>query len=710
MNSSPNLSRPRILTDMSALSAAQKRFASDPSFYEEAKKIYVRSDEMIEEPLLPHDDSRKRYFCDLYGRQLLRFSSVIGFAWLMSGQEKYAEFLKKALYHSLIPNTNWIEENYQEKHSLWHAELSTSMMTFAAAMCFDIIHDYLSEKERRELAEAIYSKGLQWLLNDWVLPESRVHALDSMGHNWWSVCIGRTGCALIALWEYIAEPEYRLHLITEAMLDFAKYNGAVLLNKSPNFYHDGVYSESIIYFDLGVGELLRFFMICDRFKGCKLKHHIPVETVNQWVHAYLYFSYRNTRFDSSILNFCGFGDGDYDSILSFFPQQALLFGTESSELLDNYQANRQEITATDLFYYDILCGEFQKKDTLPLEGVFPESGYVFLRDSWKEDASLLAIRCGYTWNHNHDDAGTFVIFDRGWPIICDSGKSPYASYEYEHYFKNAKAHNVILINPKRIMVEPIVPDVIYRGSKFPGKIADAYKNVYLHYYLADCTGPTARYMNRNYRTFLVFMNKYLVILDDLRANQKVHTAFALHYNGKATVNHPTEVDIQGQYSHMKVNFIFPQDLIIRKTKGLMTIMNRDCEVDNKRGFSIKDYITAHAKNRNEVQQYLTVFRLNDCIESSQVTPLQGQNTIGVEINEKEESYTILYNLLADGRNMHRNSNNQCGGYDTDAYMLIIQNCTGKKKSITMIYGSYLREKGESLFSSFYKTNTTIALA
>ena len=44
-----------------------------------------------------------------------------------------------------------------------------------------------------------------------------------------------------------------------------------------------------------------------------------------------------------------------------------------------------------------------------------------LRSSWENDATLLAMKSGYTWNHAHADAGSFILFKQGEPLIIDSG-------------------------------------------------------------------------------------------------------------------------------------------------------------------------------------------------------------------------------------------------------------------------------------------------
>lgn len=47
--------------------------------------------------------------------------------------------------------------------------------------------------------------GILPSLNDWSLPGKRIHALDPMGHNWWSVWVSSPGVAASVLLEDVPE-------------------------------------------------------------------------------------------------------------------------------------------------------------------------------------------------------------------------------------------------------------------------------------------------------------------------------------------------------------------------------------------------------------------------------------------------------------------------------------------------------------------------
>ena len=73
--------------------------------------------------------------------------------------------------------------------------MQTGGACYNFAIGFDCIHDFLSPEERKTFADALVEKGINLILNDWVFGEKRIHSLDTMGHNWWSVCVFDAGLA-----------------------------------------------------------------------------------------------------------------------------------------------------------------------------------------------------------------------------------------------------------------------------------------------------------------------------------------------------------------------------------------------------------------------------------------------------------------------------------------------------------------------------------
>lgn len=57
-----------------------------------------------------------------------------------------------------------------------------------SAIAYDAVYNELSVSERKEIARGLKRLALDPCLGDWVLEPTRIHSLNSMGHNWWISC------------------------------------------------------------------------------------------------------------------------------------------------------------------------------------------------------------------------------------------------------------------------------------------------------------------------------------------------------------------------------------------------------------------------------------------------------------------------------------------------------------------------------------------
>jgi len=88
--------------------------------------------------------------------------------------------------------------------------------------------------------------------------------------------------------------------------------------------------------------------------------------------------------------------------------------------------------------------------------------------------------------------------------------------------------------------------------------------------------------------------------------------------------------------------------------------------------------------------------------------LEGVNYIGVRITQEGKTTDVYFNLLADGRLMHRNSNNTINGWETDAYIMAVtypEKQAGTPLNATEYFisnGSYLRKDDKIILHSLSK--------
>ena len=85
---------------------------------------------------------------------------------------------------------------------------------------------------------------------------------------------------------------------------------------------------------------------------------------------------------------------------------------------------------------------------MPHSAIYKNMGWGMLRSSWAKDATMLGVKSGFTWNHAHADAGSFVLYHKGKNLLIDGGDCSYGLPEYSKYFVRSEAHNVMLFNGK----------------------------------------------------------------------------------------------------------------------------------------------------------------------------------------------------------------------------------------------------------------------
>lgn len=687
---------PRLYTDRAGIDALRRRLAEQASLRERFESWREKAEALLEKTLFSEEyaDSEMTQHGKYYeiGSQLMAFGEKLGLLYVLTGERRYADKIRDALLH-YAAFTRWTGPANQYRDPPWQAELATTQLLLGCALGYDFCYDALSVAERETVERAMLEKGIRPLLEDWVLPGTRVHALDSMGHNWWAVCIGLAGIGLLAVYERVPEAADWMTRILEALRAFCAYPGEQLFHKCANFDEAGLFYESLGYCNYGIGELLRFAFVYKRCGGDPAAVTWPaLEPLPQ---AVLSMLYPTSRADAPLLA-VNFGDSGTRTDIRLFSLFWLLTGHEDARLSGCYQAapakdrpasmtggfyeQRAPYEALDFLYEDILWGASAPVSLPETRMLFP-SGCAVLRDTWQPDAAMWAVRCGYTWNHAHEDAGSFLLYDRGVPLLTDSGNCSYGEPLYSSYYRRATAHNVVLMDGAGPAGDPVE-----RGSVFSGSLSHLLSGSRMTYLLADATGPMAHLAERNFRNFLWIGRDMLVILDDIRVHRPVELTWLLHYEGEAAEREGALAIRNGPAAAL-IQPIFPEERTLSFREGYRE-HDPEHTVPYAAFTSLKD---------ETVQSFLTVILLDEAMDEVTAEPLAGIESLGVRLRRNGEEWTVWYNLRADGRRMHVNSNQQMGGYETDAYLL-----ADGPEELLLAGGSYLRRAGRSLRESYEK--------
>ena len=219
-------SRPRLFFTPEKVSRLRQRIEQDDRFRQAWLRIQERADRQLKDKLVSkeHAEGGTGQHGN-YGEpsgQIANMAPTLGLAYRMTGNQEYAQKLKEALlqYGEL---TRWAGDAGNVPP--WHSELNTARFCFGYAVGYDCIYDYLSEAERASIAQAMIRLGILPTLNDWVLPGERIHALDSMGHNWWSVCVSMAGLAALSLLGDEPRAEQWVQDVSEAFPEWFSFPG-----------------------------------------------------------------------------------------------------------------------------------------------------------------------------------------------------------------------------------------------------------------------------------------------------------------------------------------------------------------------------------------------------------------------------------------------------------------------------------------------------
>ena len=624
--------------------------------------------------------------------QISNMGATLGLAYQMTGDKRYAEKLRDALIHYSALN-RWAGDAHHDPP--WHSELNTARFCYGYAVGYDSIYDFLSEKERKTIAGAMVRLGILPTLDDWVLGEKRIHALDSMGHNWWSVCVSMAGLAALSLLGDEPQAPLWVQRVSEAFPEWFIYQGNVLQNKTANFDGKGAFYESVSYANYALSEYLLFRLAYTNIYGQSSAPNIPLlKTAGD------FFVHTCYPTSDGILS-VNFGDSNLNATGARTLRLLPANGYETPEY--HWYLNRTDPGLSDpvaLVYYELNPQKSSIKH-LAHSMLYPDIGWAILRTSWDDNATMLAIKSGFAWNHAHPDAGSFMLFHQGKPLIIDSGNCSYSRREYTSYYRHSKAHNVILIDGHGQNPEDCGNGD--RGTVTPGRIHRLIDAAELKYVFADATGPTSWQFSRNYRHFL-WIGDVILIFDDVRSHKEGKLEWLLHYQGNAE-RQGRRIRISNGSAQAIVRPLFPEDITVAEKKGL-----KDHDPDTE-----VTYLAFSPEAAVREKKFITAILpcgAGGKAPAVQIERLQDKDAIGVRLSDTDTITDIYMNLRADGRKMHRNSCNVIAGWETDAYLFAVTrpiDAPADNPDAALRYfvacGSYLRKDGKVVLDSLSKVYT-----
>ena len=676
-----------------------------PSLLYTPERISQVKQRMQHEPQLAAawEDIKQTADKELKGKSLNK-ADYLSLAYLMTGDKRYSDKLKEILL-DVIKSKTWGSSEMLARRPAWHADLGVAHKSYLSAIAYDAVYNDLSTTEKKRIAEGLYRLGVEPSLGDWLLEPTRIHSLNSMGHNWWTSCVCMGGILALSLQNELEDAKEGAQAVYDYLPEWFLFAGDVLQQKAKTFDEAGGMYESLNYANFGIQEALQFWVAWKNMHPSASLPDVPQLKDLSSFFAYVSYprtgilyninfgdSHKNVAAESSLMLLYALGIQD-KNMLWYISQ------VESGQHRDGYFLNRPMG-----FLYTPSLKSAPEVPDLKQSQLFADFGWATMRNSWKKDATMLAVKSGHTWNHSHADANSFILFHKGVDIIKDAGNCWYPNPAYRNYFFQSQAHNVVLFNGQGQSREQQ-----YHGSTLRGYLHHLLDGGNVKYVLANGTGPVSDHFSRNFRHFL-WMDNVVYIIDDLKTHENGEFEWLWHPGGEWK-KRGADVTITSGESSVVVRPLYPRllalsDFVHDYPDDLyweeITAPTEDLK-------ATETYYSLHLPGKFNQIKGLTAVILKDSITQKDLPVMErreGKDWIGLRIVYKGKVTDLYINQLADGRLMHSNSWIEADGWTTDAYMFAVTYAEGtdpaETKDIFMAYGSALRRNDVSYFASMSK--------
>ena len=603
-------------------------------------KAYVE-ETLAEAERLIHSEQNE--FAGLLGRfeQIM----IVCFAYKYTGNKEYEDKAREILKYK-IEQELWISNEY-DPNKYNGFDIRTSLETGARcsemALLLSTFGEILSEEEKKFYTDFTYNNGIVPILEDWVRKNRKIHALDTMGHNFWVTTISSCGLALVTVKDHIPDADRCLKETVDALNAWFNYKGNPL-NAKPQNMDNGGYYEGAGYGDFSTKEYLRFATAYKKVLGTKpfddTKH---MEDSGKFA---INIAYSSDTIDYNV----GFGDcgNSYRST----PLLLIFYGMATPELrwfVKTRLSQTEERIFRIIAWEDIYSNEAYPPKELSV--CYNKIGWAMFRDSHERNATALAIKCGDTWNHAHADCANFILYRNGTPEIFECMTyGGYSNKLYQGYYVTSQAHNVLLFNDKGQDFR----DNYKNHAHVPGRLLNYVDDRGFRYVVADGTGPMGRYFRKHHRHFL-WLDGFIIIYDDVECYDFGKVSFLLHAeeNNCFKMLSPCTVTKCNGYSD--------------------TTGESNHQYDS---YNVHTDDEGHAK-------FVGAMLLDESLDLK-----YEELTDGCKINCGKT--TVYINFRSDGKIMHRNCINLMDGIVTDSIMTVFD---GEKYGV--VNGSIIRKNNIS---------------
>ncbi len=437
-----NVERPFVLANAREVEKAKLEFESDKhSEYTAAlcESVLSYADELCDLeklPLLKYELDEEDAILEIC-REAKSRMIILGTAWQLTGDEKYAERAWLEL-ENVCGFEDWCPSHF----------LDTAEMALAVSIGFDWFFDYLTEAQKQLIADTVFEYAVTPALSKNYLKNWFTWSKT----NWNSICYSGVGTACMTFCEYNMPKACEF-------LAMAYKNMPIAFEA---FTPDGVYVEGSGYWESGTSALVYFIATSRNYFGTDYGlseidgfaqlGDFPIYVTTP-VGVFNYGDNKDRIPTSPILHWYA---AEYESpLLSCYQMvytdlESYGYGACSENALSLMWYNR-EYTAESADFSAVPLNAFLDSDNGE-ELVVMRSAYL------DKNATYAAIKGSYNYtNHGDLDVGTFLFDALGERWAEELGPGSYDAPGYftglagmgrwKNYCKRAEGQNTLVINP-----------------------------------------------------------------------------------------------------------------------------------------------------------------------------------------------------------------------------------------------------------------------
>ncbi|MBR5232854.1 MAG: DUF4962 domain-containing protein [Clostridia bacterium] len=405
------------------------------------KSVYPPMDYMLDEEdsILP------------ISREVINRMVILGYAWQLTGHEKYAARAKEEL-EKVCSYSDWCNSHF----------LATAEMALAVSIGYDWFYDYLDDDFKAMLSEKVWDYAIDSALND-------NHWFTWSKNNWNSICYSGIGIACMTFAD--EDPERAAEFLSMC------YENMPIAFE--NFTPDGIYAEGPGYSQSGMNSIVYFIATSKNFFG----NDYGMSEIDGFKELGKFPVYITTP--TGVFNF---GDNkarmcftpslhwyadEYDIPLLSLYQMWDITGEFTTDNSDNTERNgRGREDALSLLWYNkekvSKNADFSDEPLSVLLKSDVGQDMVLMRSAYLDkDGTFAGIKGGYNFiNHGDLDIGSFVFDSLGERWAEELGPGPYdapgyflntpAGGRWKNYSKRAEGQNTLVINPSMTLEDQYV--------------------------------------------------------------------------------------------------------------------------------------------------------------------------------------------------------------------------------------------------------------